>query len=243
MLKNNTNTIKTVTILMVLVLCAVLIASWLGAFNKNPEDLSYDEFIAKLDEGGIKTVYFSGNYELYLLYKDSSIEDTKLPKSADGVVNISYRTQVPEVILAYNANNGEAADVKILFDNPSSNTWQSYLPIFLAFAVLLIFMFIITKQRLNENNKAMSFGSTRANVTIKSKIKFADVAGADEEKEELREIVDFLSAPAKFLHVGAKIPKGVLLVGPPGTGKTLFAKAVAGEANVPFFSLSGSDFV
>lgn len=93
------------------------------------------------------------------------------------------------------------------------------------------------------NKQAMTFGKSRANVQGNVKVRFADVAGAEEEKEELKEIVEFLKSPQKFTAVGARIPRGVLLVGPPGTGKTLFAKAVAGEANVPFFSISGSDFV
>ncbi|KAI4452921.1 metalloprotease m41 ftsh [Holotrichia oblita] len=89
----------------------------------------------------------------------------------------------------------------------------------------------------------MNFGKTKANSQSNLKVRFNDVAGADEEKQELQEVVEFLKSPQKFSKVGARIPKGVLLVGPPGTGKTLFAKAVAGEANVPFFSISGSDFV
>jgi cell division protease FtsH len=110
----------------------------------------------------------------------------------------------------------------------------------LSVGFLLFYMF---KQSQGANNKALNFGKTKARLNQNVKVRFSDVAGAEEEKEELREIVEFLKAPKKFIEVGARIPKGVLLVGQPGTGKTLFAKAVAGEANVPFFSISGSDFV
>jgi len=122
----------------------------------------------------------------------------------------------------------------------------SFLDIFIsllpAIIMILIAVFLI-RAMMRSQGGALSFGKTTAHQTQTSKVRFNDVAGADEEKEELKEIVEFLKSPAKFTGVGARIPKGVLLVGPPGTGKTLFAKAVAGEANVPFFSISGSDFV
>ena len=113
----------------------------------------------------------------------------------------------------------------------------------LSVVLLGIVMYIIYRQSQGQNQQAMNFGKTKARVTQSVKVRFSDVAGAEEEKEELQEIVEFLKNPKKFVDIGARIPKGVLLVGPPGTGKTLFAKAVAGEANVPFFSISGSDFV
>ena len=109
--------------------------------------------------------------------------------------------------------------------------------------LLLVLFFVMYRQSASANGKALSFGKTKARLNTNVKVRFSDVAGAEEEKEELQEIVEFLKNPKKFSDLGARVPKGVLLVGPPGTGKTLFAKAVAGEANVSFFSISGSDFV
>lgn len=133
------------------------------------------------------------------------------------------------------------------YDQPSKTPmWISWLPSIIITVVLVGFLFIFMQQSQGSGNRGvMNFGKSRAKLATndKKKVTFEDVAGADEEKEELEEIVEFLKAPRKYLEVGARIPKGVLLVGPPGTGKTLLAKAVAGEAGVPFFSISGSDFV
>ncbi|MDR1905951.1 MAG: ATP-dependent zinc metalloprotease FtsH [Clostridiales bacterium] len=130
------------------------------------------------------------------------------------------------------------------FDDPNSGSffWNVIFPI-LGIVLLLVVGFFVFRQSQGTNMKAMNFGKTKARVTKDVKVRFSDVAGVEEEKEELKEIVDFLKAPQKFTDLGARIPKGVLLVGEPGTGKTLFAKAVAGEARVPFFNISGSDFV
>lgn len=127
--------------------------------------------------------------------------------------------------------------------NPNAGSiWSSIMPI-LGFVVIAIVFFIIMGQTQGGTKSAMNFAKTNARLNKNLKVRFTDVAGAEEEKEELAEVVDFLKNPRKFSELGARIPKGVLLVGPPGTGKTLFAKAVAGEAGVPFFSISGSDFV
>ena len=127
--------------------------------------------------------------------------------------------------------------------NPNSGSgWTTALYVAVLVIGVLAF-FMVLRATSGGGSKAMSFGKTKARVSTNLKVRFSDVAGAEEEKEELQEVVEFLKNPKKFSNLGAKIPKGVLLVGPPGTGKTLFAKAVAGEANVPFFSVSGSDFV
>ena len=127
--------------------------------------------------------------------------------------------------------------------NPNAGSiWSSIMPI-IGFVVIAIVFFIIMGQTQGGTKSAMNFAKTNARLNKNLKVRFTDVAGAEEEKEELAEVVDFLKNPRKFSELGARIPKGVLLVGPPGTGKTLFAKAVAGEAGVPFFSISGSDFV
>ena len=125
--------------------------------------------------------------------------------------------------------------------NEGSLFTSTILPLLLNVGLIIV-VFVIFRQMSGGGKEVTNFGKTKARVS-QSRVRFTDVAGAEEEKEELREIVDFLKAPKKFENLGARIPRGVLLVGPPGTGKTLFAKAVAGEANVPFFSLSGSDFV
>ncbi len=126
-----------------------------------------------------------------------------------------------------------------------TSVWAEFLPMIVISVIFLLFWYLIMRGQAGGNGKVMSFGKSRARMQEpgKNKVTFADVAGADEEKEELQEMVDFLRNPKHYIEMGARIPKGVLLVGPPGTGKTLLAKAVAGEAGVPFFSISGSDFV
>lgn len=127
--------------------------------------------------------------------------------------------------------------------NPNSGSGWTNVIYIAVLVVGVVAFFMVLRATSGGGSKAMSFGKTKAKVTTNLKVRFSDVAGAEEEKEELAEVVEFLKNPKKFSNLGAKIPKGVLLVGPPGTGKTLFAKAVAGEAGVPFFSVSGSDFV
>ena len=133
----------------------------------------------------------------------------------------------------------------LVFTNvdPNETSWTDYIVPVLWIGLLILMGFFLFRQIARQNNQNIDFGRSKARVVQNMKVRFTDVAGAEEEKEELQEIIEFLKDPKKFSDMGARIPKGVLLVGPPGTGKTLFAKAVAGEAGVPFFSMSGSDFV
>lgn len=196
-------------------------------FSSNYENLAFSDFMNEVKGKRIASVTMSGA-EVYSV-------------ATDGKKYITYTPYSPTTVDTLLANN---VKVDALPKDTSGDTfWSiiiSWFPMILLIGVWIFFM----RQANAGNSKAMSFGKSRARLVENTKrVTFNDVAGADESKQELEEIVDFLKDPQKFQRLGGKIPKGVLLVGPPGTGKTLLAKAVAGEANVPFFSISGSDFV
>ncbi|MBQ6990214.1 MAG: AAA family ATPase, partial [Clostridia bacterium] len=155
-----------------------------------------------------------------------------------------FYTEFMEIQKGFEEDGIESAIVDYDYRPAADNWWLSLIP-YAIMIILFVVMFFFLMNQSGGGSKTMNFGKAKAKVGVdmKSKITFKDVAGADEEKEELSEIVDFLRSPKKYADIGARVPKGVLLVGPPGTGKTYMAKAVAGEAGVPFLSISGSDFV
>ena len=232
-----TSTRRTLIIVGVIVL--VILAFVLAYELTRPTEIVFsgaeDSFESLLANGQIQAIYIEGNYTV------------KIKRTGDSAfkyfVNIDSRVAFSDKLKEYKAAN-LLDNVIVQYDNPSSGSLLSSIivPIVL-YALLFGVFFIIIRKSAGAQGQAMNFGKTKANQVRDIKVRFSDVAGAEEEKQELQEIVDFLKHPKKYTDIGARIPRGVLLVGPPGTGKTLFAKAVAGEANVPFFSISGSDFV
>lgn len=180
----------------------------------------------------------------YILVKDSENQKT-FPQNADYYFEYSSSAEIASVIEKIDERVESAPSVKISYstNKPSENWLLTYLPTILIVVFGGVMIYVFYRMMAGSNKSAMSFGKTRAKAYATTKVKFADIAGADEEKAELEEIVEFLKNPKKFTNLGARIPKGILLVGNPGTGKTLLARAVAGESNVPFISISGSDFV
>lgn len=214
-----------------------------------PKELSYEgeeSLVQMIKDNKVAGIYINGGYTAYVLAEGSTTTKDaffKNPtKKATYFVRIPSRTEFAGKLDGLVEAGANVPVVK--YDDPNSgSTWTSLLFPIGSLILMGIVVFFLFRQAGGANKQAMNFGKTKARLNMNVNVKFSDVAGAEEEKLELAEIVEFLKNPQKFTALGARIPKGVLLVGPPGTGKTLFAKAVAGESNVPFFSISGSDFV
>src|SRR6187397_249688 len=224
------STFKSLLFWLAIVVAAIGIYQY-SSLQQTDKSLPFTEFITKVKAKQITEVTFAGN-------KISG----KL-NSADPTIT-TFHTYMP---LGYEglANELLRDEVVINATDASSGNWAIYLLQWAPIALLIGFWIFMMRQMQSGGNKALSFGKSRAKLSssTQKKVTFKDVAGADEAKEELHEIIEFLREPQKFQKLGGRIPKGVLLMGSPGTGKTLLARAVAGEANVPFFSISGSDFV
>lgn len=225
--------LRTLGLWLLLGLMTVSIASTFYGQKATPRKISLSTFMDNLDSGNIAELYIIG---------DDKVEG-RLKNGED------FETYVPDISLVTDKlkdREGLLAGIEVIAEpKPTPPWWYTILPQVLFMLFFVGLWFFLLNQMQGGGNRALSFGKSRARLHVeeRGKTTFADVAGVDEAKEELAEIVEFLKHPRKFVELGAQIPKGVLLVGPPGTGKTLLGRAVAGEAGVPFFIISGSDFV
>ena len=225
------STIKTVVLWVVLLLVGVVLWKMIQGGNSGIKDteISYTDFMDKVAKGNVQEVQIENNLARGKFRNDKST-----------TFHVYVPATNPEMLKALQSNG-----VSVTFKDGQGSNWPMWIFQFSPILLLGVLWFVMIRQMQTGGNKALSFGKSRARLLSmqQKKVTFKDVAGVDEAKEELREIIEFLREAQKFQKLGGRIPKGVLLVGHPGTGKTLLARAVAGEANVPFFSISGSDFV
>jgi len=221
---------KTVLLWVVLILMFVAFYQFFASHDRKQKELPFSDFWSKVEKDEVREVRVKDNVNYYGTLKD----------------NTEFHTVGPIDPMATFFAELQKRSVKVEYEKPEGNSfWVTVLVQYLPLVFLFLLFFFFMRQLQSGGGKAMSFGKSKAKLMTEhhNKATFADVAGIDESKDELEEIISFLKDPKKFTRLGGRIPKGVLLMGPPGTGKTLLARAVAGEAGVPFFSISGSDFV
>jgi len=234
--KNIKKSLMPYTFLLIFIIGCLIV---FRMFNNTINELSYDEFIKNLNGGKITelTITPKVRTETYLL--QGKLEEYKENESF-----ILYLPYSDEFISKITEAKDKTSNFELTIENdPEASSWLAVIVEIVPILVLAGATIWIFTRQLGGGNKSMDFGKSRAKLVEESRATFKDVAGLTEEKEEVQELIDFLKNPKKFTNMGARIPKGVLLVGPPGTGKTLLARAVAGEAKVPFYYISGSDFV
>ena len=240
----NTRLLRNGLVWLVVIGAVIAIAYFIFGGGEDVETIAFGEVVEEIKKGEVESLTVNGK-DLEVLYfsADPEVENIKKTEISESTDIVTYLTD--EGIAITGAQSGKPNAVNVTFKESGRSGWLNIFLNLLPFLIFGLFLLLILRNAQGSNSQAMSFGKSKARLFGGSKVTvtFLDVAGADEAKEELVEVVEFLKFPEKFSALGAKIPKGVLLVGPPGTGKTLLSRAVAGEAGVPFFSISGSEFV
>lgn len=236
---NKKATKRTVMSYVLIGLIMAGILYFVTVMNKTVNFITYDEFMNQMEKGNVKEITLTPRRGGNVYEVTGTLKDYKEKES------FFFRVPLAEEVITKILNGEEAHGFKIITKaDPSSSTLLQFVVNVLPMVVIVGVAFFLISRQMNSANKSMDFGKSRARLNEDArKVTFNKVAGLTEEKEEVKELIDFLREPKKFQKLGARIPKGVLLVGPPGTGKTLLARAVAGEAQVPFYFISGSDFV